>query len=194
MKRITYGFIFLLTVNNLCFAQDKKQPTPPTPPTEPNKPTVPGTPENTTSYPVFPSLPQRPSFSNTNNQNNGPVREIEKYELIVSEAFPQGNTRQNAANTIKKAQYIYYSNNTIQIKLDFTNGLQYVYHLRNSRSKVEMQHGIFRETYETIIQAGKEFLLEQYLSELYRNEHNITSLTVIGNNKVVVVLNFNKKQ
>ncbi|MDR2730468.1 MAG: hypothetical protein LBB81_06170 [Treponema sp.] len=193
MERIVYCFIFLLFVKNLCFAQDIRQPTPPKPPTEPNKPTVQGVPENTTSYPRFPSFPQSPSFPNMNNQNTGPVRELEKYELIVSEAFPQGNTRRNVANTIKNAQYIFYSNNTIQIKLDFINDLQYVYHLRNNRSKMEIQPGIFSETYETIIQAGKEFLLEQYSSELYRNENNITSLTVIGNGKVVVVLNFNKK-
>jgi hypothetical protein len=193
MKRAMYCFVFLLIVNNLCFTQDIKQPAPPKPPTEPNKPTVPGAPENNPSYPRFPSSPQLPSFPNINNQNNGPVREIEKYDLLVSDAFPQGNTRQNVANTIKNAQYVLFSNNTIQVKLDFINGLQYVYHLRNNRSKMEIQSGVFRETYETIIQAGREFLLEQYSSELYRNENNITSLTVIGNNKVVVILNFNKK-
>ncbi|WP_461255901.1 hypothetical protein [Treponema sp. R80B11-R83G3] len=190
MKKVVYCFIFFLIVNNLCFSQDIKQPTPPT---EPSKPTVNGAPENISSYPRFPSSPKLPSFPNKNNQNNGSVREIEKYELIVSEAFPQGNTKRNVANTIKKAQYTFYSNNTIQIKLDFTDGLQYIYHLRNNRSKTEIQPGIFREIYETIVQAGGKFLLDQCLSELYRNENNITSLTVIGNNKVAVVLNFSKK-
>jgi hypothetical protein len=193
MKRKVYYFIFLLFIINLCFAQDIKQPTPPKPPTEPNLPTVPGASENTPSYPRFPSLPKFPFFPNINNQNNGPVREIEKYELIVSGAFPQGDTKQNVANTIKNAQYILFSNNTIQIKLDFTNGLQYIYHLRNNRSKTEIQPGIFREIYEIIIQNGKQFLLEQYSGELYRNENSITSLTIIGNDKVIVTLNFSKK-
>jgi hypothetical protein len=188
-----YFFILLIIVNNLCFAQDTKQPASPKPPTEPEKPSLPGSSGNAPSYPGSASLPRLPSLPNINNQNNGSVYEIERYDLLVSDAFPQGNTRQNAANTIKNAQYVLFSNNTIQIQLDFTNGLQYVYHLRNSRSKMEIQPGVFRETYETIIQAGKEFLLEQYSSELYRNENSIISLTVIGNNKVVVVLNFNKK-
>jgi len=190
MKKTAYGFLFLLIVNGLCFSQDRKQPTSPKPPEAPDKPAVPGAPENAASYP---RLPPPPSFPNTSNQDNGPAREIEKYELIVSEAFPQGNTRQNVANTIKNAQYILYSNNTIQIKLDFNNGLRYIYHLRNNRLKIEVRPGIFRETYDAIIQSGNEFLLEQYSGELYRNENNITSLTVIRNNKVDVVLNFNRK-
>jgi len=189
MKKAAYSLLFLLIVNSLCFTQDRKQPTPPKPPAAPSKPTVPGAPA---SAPSYPRLPPFPSFPNTNNQDDGPVREIEKYDLIVSEAFPQGNTRQNVANTIKNAQYILFSNNTIQIKLAFNNGLQYIYHLRNNRTKTEVQPGIFREVYETLIQSGNEFLLEQYSSELYRNENNITSLTVIKNNKVDVVLNFKR--
>jgi len=190
MKKTAYGFLLLLIVNNLCFSQDRKQPVSPKPPEAPGKPAVPGASANT---PFYPRLPPFPSFPNTSNQDNGPAREIEKYELIVFEAFPQGNTRQNVANTIKNAQYILYSDKTIRIILDFNNGLRYIYHLRNNRLKIEAQPGIFRETYEIIIQSGNEFLLEQYSGELYGNENNITSLTVIRNNKVDVVLNFKKK-
>jgi len=170
MKKITGCFIFLLFINCLCFAQDIRQPTPPTPPTVPNAPVVPGVSSNTPSYPRFPTVP---SIPNTNNQDNGPVRIIEEYDLTVSNAFPQGNTSRNVANTIRNAQYKLYSNNTVTIKLDFINGLEYTYHLRSQRSRVEIRPGVFRETYETVVQIGNEFSLEQCSSELIKDGNSI---------------------
>jgi len=170
------------------FADDIKQPTPPKPPTEPVKPSVPGT-AKSAEYPRFPSLPGFPN----NNQTNVHVQEIEKYDLNVSGAFPNGDTKRNVANTIKNAQYILYSNGTIVLKMFFINGSEYIYHLRNSRAKIEISAGVFRETFETIVQVGKEFLLEQYLSELCYDSNTITSLNLIGGNRVIVFLSFTRK-
>jgi hypothetical protein len=185
-------FIILLFTNYLCIADDIKRPMPPKPPTEPVKPIVPGATENS-GYPRFPSLPSLPAIPNRNNQNNEQVREIDKYELSVSEAFPNGDTRRNVANTIDNAHYILYSNGNILLKLNFKNGLEYSYHLRNPRQKMETSSGIFRKTYDIIIGIGKELLLEQYIGELYNNEESITSVSIFGNNKIIVILKFIKK-
>jgi hypothetical protein len=182
----------LLISNYLCFADDIKKPTPPKPPTEPVKPVVPGSPEDL-HYPRFPSLPPLPAIPDRNNQNNEPVREIDKYELNISEAFPNGDTRRNVANTISNAHYTLYSNGNILLKLKFRNDLEYSYHLRNSRSKMEISSGVFRKIYDIIIQVDKKFLLEQYIGELYNNDESITSLNIFGNNKIIVILNFIKK-
>jgi hypothetical protein len=174
------------------FSQDKdknKPPAPPKPPVEPTKPIVPGAQEK----PVFPRLPSLPAIPNINEQTDGKVTVVERYNLTVSGAFPNGNTANNAANTIKNAEYILFSNRTIDIKLIFTNNLEYIYHLRNPRAKIEIRTGVFRENYETVVQAGKEFLLEQYISELSYDNNTVISLTLIGNNKIVVILNFTKK-
>jgi hypothetical protein len=189
MKTITVSLIFFL-FSEIVFAQDMKKPTPPTPPTEPTKPVVPGAPEKIES----PRLPILPSLPNINNQSNGPVYEVEKYQLSISGAYPNGNTKNNVSNTINYAQYVRYSNRTVQIKLKFTDGSDYIYHLRNYRSKIETGTSVFRETFDTIVQVGKEFLLEQYLSELYYNNDTITSFNLIGNNKVIVQLVFSKKE
>jgi len=53
---------------------------------------------------------------------------------------------------------------------------------------------VFRETFETTVQAGKEFLLEQYFSEITYDSNTITSLVLIGNNQVIVLLNLSKKR
>jgi hypothetical protein len=184
------AIIIILFLNYSCFADDIKKPIPPKPPIEPVKPVVPGAAENS-NYPRFPALPIIP---NRNNQDNEPVREIDKYELNISEAFPNGDTKRNVANTINNAYYTLYSNGNILIKLKFqNNNLEYSYHLRNQRSKMEISSGIFRQIYDIIIQVGKEFLLEQYSGELYNNEQSITSLSIFENNKIVVILNFTKK-
>ena len=185
----TLIIIFLFFTAWQVFADDKKQPTPPKPPAAPAKPVVPGAAESTT-YPRFPSFPSLP---NNNNQTNGPKKEVEKYDLNVSGAFPNGDTRRNVANTINNAQYILYSDGTIALKMSFTNSTEYIYHLRNSRSKIEISAGVFRETFETIVQVGKEFLLEQYLSELCYDSNTITSLNLIGGNRVIVFLSFTRK-
>ena len=182
--------IFLFFTAGLVFADDIKQPVPPTPPAEPVKPVVPGANESA-GYPRFPLIPK---FPNKNSQTDGPVQEIEKYDLNVSEAFLNGDTRKNAANTINNAQYILYSNGTIVLKMLFINGTEYIYHLRNPISKIEIGAGVFRETFETVVQVGKEFLLEQYLSELCYDSNTITSLNLIGGNKVIVLLNFSRKR
>jgi hypothetical protein len=178
-----------MLLNNICLADDIRRPIPPTPPTEPVKPNVPGASE-TPTFPRFPSLPVLP---NGNTQNNGRVREIEKYELIVSEAFPGGDSHRNVANTINYSEYILYSNNTISLKLNFYNNSQYIYHLRNKRSKTEIRPGVYREIYDTTVQVGKEFLLEEYISELLYNENSVVSINIFGNNKIIVTMNFMKK-
>ena len=183
---------FLLFTAWQGFAEDKKQPAPPTPPTAPAKPVVPGAAESV-PYPRFPSFPR---FPNNNKQTNGSEEEkeeVEKYDLNVSGAFPNGDTRRNVANTINNAQYILYSDGTIALKMSFTNSTEYIYHLRNSRSKIEISAGVFRETFETVVQVGREFLLEQYTGELWYNSNTIISFNLIGGNKVVVLLNITKK-
>jgi hypothetical protein len=191
LKIIFSIILFSFIIVNV-FPQDKdknKPPVPPKSPVEPTKPVVSGAQEK----PVFPQLPSLPAIPNNNNQTDGKVTVVERYNLTVSGAFPNGNTANNAASTIKNAEYILFSNKTIDIKLIFTNNLEYIYHLRNPRSKIEIRTGVFRETYETVVQAGKEFLLEQYLSELSYDNNTVISLTLIGNNKIVVILNFTKK-
>jgi hypothetical protein len=189
--KIIFSIILTSVIIGNVFPQDKdknKPPAPPKPPVEPAKPVVPGAQEK----PLFPQLPSLPAIPN-NNQTDGKVTVVERYNLTVSGAFPNGNTANNAASTIKNAEYILFSNRTIDIKLNFTNNLEYIYHLRNPRAKIEIRTGVFRENYETVVQAGKEFLLEQYVSELSYDNNSIISLTLIGNNKIVVILNFTKK-
>jgi hypothetical protein len=190
MKKILFTIILSSIIIGVVFPQDKvKPPTPPKPPTEPTKPVVPGSQE----VPLTPRLPSLPSFPNRNNQINGPISEVEKYNLTVSGAFPNGNMGNNVASTIKNAEYTLYSNKTIKIKLLFNNGSEYIYHLRNPISKIEIRTGVFRETFETIVQVGNEFLLEQYVSEITYDNNTIMSLNLIGNNKIIVILNISKR-
>jgi hypothetical protein len=193
-RKIKIIFLIILStvIIGFVFPQDKdknKQPAPPKPVVEPTKPVVPGA--QTPS--LFPSLPSLPAIPNKNDQTDGKVTVVERYNLTVSGAFPNGNTVNNVASTIKNAEYILFSNRTIDIKLIFTNNLEYIYHLRNPRAKIEIRTGVFRENYETVVQAGKEFLLEQYISELSYDNNTVISLTLIGNNKIIVILNFTKK-
>ena len=186
--------IFLFFTAWQVFADDIKQPAPPKPPTAPAKPVVPGAAESI-PYPRFPSFPSVPVPKN-NNQTSGAEKEkeeVEKYDLNVSGAFPNGDTRRNVANTINNAQYILYSDGTIALKMSFTDGAEYIYHLRNSRSKIEISADVFRETFETVVQVGKEFLMEQYTGELCYNSDTIISFNLIGGNKVVVLLTFTRK-
>ena len=196
MKRTALFIIFALLLTGLCATDEIKQPTEPKPPSEP---IVPG---NTGSniFPSIPAAPALPSFPgfpqadpNTLSKKDEPVREIEKYDLTINEAYPNGDTRRNVANTIGNSQYILYSNDTIILILNFRDGIQYRYHLSSPRSKTEISPGVYRVTYNTVVQAGKEFLLEQYTSELYSNENAITSIVISGNNKTVVLLKFSKK-
>jgi hypothetical protein len=195
MKKTIIIIILSFIIIGIVFPQDTNQPktpAPPAPTTAPTNPVVPGAPGNN-EFSLFPRFPSLPNFPNTNNQTNGTVSEVERYNLTVSGAFPNGNTGNNVANTINNAEYILYSNRTIAIKLSFNNGSEYIYHLRNPRSKIEIKTGVFRETFETIVQVGKEFLLEQYLSELSYDNNTITSLVLIGNNRVIVILNISRK-
>jgi len=198
MKKIIIAIILSSIIIGIAFPQDadKKSvpPAPPAapapkPPAEPAKPVVQGAREN----PSFPGFPNPPVFPNRNNQADGSDSEVERYNLTVSGAFPNGNTGNNAAKTIKNAEYILYSNRSIAIKILFNNGSEYIYHLRNPRLKIEIRTGVFRETFETVVQAEKTFLLEQYVSELSYNNNTILSLHLFGNNKTIVILNFTKK-
>jgi hypothetical protein len=188
-KTVTVMILFLLA--GFGFAQETRQPTIPAipnAPAAPAQPVVPGASGNT-GYPVFPSFP---SFPGNSNQANEPVREIGRYNLNVSGAFPNGAAGNNAANTINNAQYTAYSNRTAMLKLFFKNNSEYIYHLRNPRSRIEISAGVFRETYDVIVQAGREFLMEQYTGELSYNDNAIISFCLIGNNRVIVLLNFSR--
>jgi hypothetical protein len=182
--------IFSIFINVTISSDEIKQPIQPQNPVPPTQPIVPGA-SNNTGYPKFPPLPSFPSIQN-NNQNKDIV-EIENYELIISSAFPNGDTSRNVSSTIKKAQYIFYSNNDITLKLDFINDLQYVYYLKNSKGKMETSPGIYREIYDTLVQVGKNLLLDQYSSEIYKQGEEIKSITIIGNDKVIVTINVTKK-
>jgi hypothetical protein len=186
VKKTIIIIILFLMIIGIVFSQSANQPRLPTPPTPP------AAPENNNSS-LFPRFPGFPNFPNRDSQENGGVREVEKYNLTVSEAFPNGNTGNNVANTINDAEYVLYSNRTIEIKLSFNSGSEYIYHLRNPGSKIEIRTGVFRETFETLVQVDKKFLLEQCLSELTYDNSSITSLVLIGNNRVIVVLNLSKK-
>ena len=184
-KFIIIVILFLAAV--LGFTDDARQPATPTPPAPPTQPVAPSGAGESSTYLNFPVIPDRSS------QSGGSVREVERYDLNITGAYPNGNTGNNVANTIRNAQYILYSNRTMVIKLFFTNGSEYNYHLRNPRSRIETSAGVFRETFDTIVQAGREFLLEQYLSELTYSSSTIISLNLIGNGRVIVLLNFSRK-
>ena len=190
MKNL-FLIVFLFLIYGFGFADDGRQPeapTPPTPPASPAQPVVPGSANSS------PGLPQ--SFFVTpegSGQSGGSVREVERYELNITGAYPNGNTGNNVASTIRNAEYVLYSNRTMTIKLVFTNGTEYNYHLRNARSRVETRAGVFRETFDTTVQVGREFLLEQYMSELTYNSNSIISMSLMGNNRVIVLLNFSRK-
>jgi len=183
--------VVLLLIAALVFADE---PTPPTPPTGPSQPVVPGVGGNTGNS-FFPSFPNIPSFPNvpSNNQTNERRYEVEKYDLTVSEAFSNSNGRNNAANTIRTAQYVLYSDRSMELRLFFTNGLEYIYYLTNPRSKIETGTGVFRETFNVIVRAGREILLNQYTGELHYNNSTITSFSLIENGRVIVLLNVTKK-
>ena len=188
--------IFLVFVIGIVFADDLKQekgpaegPAAPKPPVMPEKPVVPGASQKF----EFPKIPPRPSFSDNDDQAGRQAREIEKYNLNVTGAFHGGDTRYNIANTIVNAQYILYSNRTIALKLNFNNGSEYIYNLRNPRSKIEVSNGNFRETYDVTVQVDKEFLMNHYTGELYYNDNSVTSLFLIRDNKTAVLIVFVKK-
>ena len=183
MKNI---IIFLLLINGFLYAQNTRQPTAPT---EPERPVVPGASERF----EFPSFPSFPGFPNADSQTSGSTQEVERYNLTITGAYQNGDTRRNAANTISGAQYILYSNRAAALKLSFTDGLEYTYHLRNPRARIETSAGVFRETFDVVIQAGNQFLTEQYLGELSYNADTVTSFNLIGSNRVVVLLVFTKK-
>jgi len=192
MKEKIITIILSFIIIGFVFPQDTNQsklPAPPRQPTTPASPVVPGAPGNIPFFPSFPSFPN----PNRDNSTDGSVSVVERYNLTVSGAFPNGNTGNNVANTIKNAEYILYSNRAVTIRLLFNNGSEYSYYLKNPRSKIEIRTGVFRETFETTVQAGKEFLLEQYSSELSYTNNTITSLVLIGNNRVIVLLNLSKK-
>jgi hypothetical protein len=179
----------------MTFSRDKDAPIPPTPPklpAEPAKPVVPGAAE-IPIYPQYPRFPGQPGTPSRNNQTDVPVSEVERYTVSVLEAFPDGNTENNIAITIKDAEYARYSNGTMSIKLLFKNGSEYMYYLRNPKLKAETRKDVFRETFETIVQIDKTVLLERYVSELTYTNKSIVSLSLMGNNKIVVLLNFSKR-
>ena len=191
--KIIFLFIFLIRLNVICPAGETKQPSPPEPPAAPAKPVVPGAAENAPAYPSFPGLPPLPAFPHNNSQRDRPVKVIEKYELLISEALPGGDPLKNAAHTISYSEYILYSNDTISISIDFRNNSRYIYRLRNGRSKMEIRPGVYRTMYDTVIQAGESLLLEQYTSELYYNDDSIISISVFEKNKIVVTINVARK-
>ena len=193
MNKIVTVFVIFFTAS-AGFADETNQPIPPTPPTPPSQPVAPGAAGNTSNS-FFPSFPSPPSLPNlpANNQTNEPVREIERYNLIISEAFPNGDRRNNVASTIRNAQYVLYSDRSMELRLSFTDGQEYVYYLKNPRSKIETSAGVFRETFNVTVQAGRQILLNQYTGELYYNNNTITSFSLIEGGRVIVLLNVTKK-
>ena len=191
MKRIICLAVLFLTAM-AGFAEDPPKSKGPAAPKPPAKPVVQSANENA-GYPKFPPPPVLPERPNGENQDSGPERVIEKYDLNISGAYPNGNTRNNVAKTITNAQYTLRSNKTAVIKLSFNNGLEYTYHLRNPRAKIEISAGVFRETFDTLVQAGSRYLLEQYTSELCYDGNSITSFNLIGGDKTLVFINFSRK-
>ena len=186
MKKAALLIFFGLFAIYICIADEIKQPTEPTPPIEP---VVPGKTE-TSNFPRIPGIPFVPIPPYGAEQNRNNVREIERYGLIVSEAFPNGDTRRNVADTISDAQCVLYSNGAVTLILNFKNAPQYLYHLSSPISKMEITPGVFKATYNTVVQVGKEFLLERYTSELYNDVNSVTSVNISGKNGTVVVLRF----
>ena len=186
LKKAILSIVFVLFVNSLCMTDEIKQPTEPIAPVEP---TVPGK-TDAFMFPRVPVMPSVPLPPGGTAQNKEPIREIERYGLTVSEAYPNGNTRRNVADTISGAQYVLYSNDAVTLILNFKNGPQYLYHLSSPRSKMEVSPGVFRTTYSTVVQVGKEFLLERYTSELFSDANSVTSVNISGNNRTVVILRF----
>jgi len=148
---------------------------------------------NRPELPVFPSTPGSNTGQGSTNQNTGPMREILRYELTVTGAFPNGDMTRNTASSITGAWYILYSDSSIALNLVFAEGLLYIYHFTNPGSRMEINPGVFRQSYNTIIQAGVQFLPGEYRSELYHNGENLVSANIMGNNSVIVLLNMERK-
>ena len=193
MQRIAILLIFIATS---AAAQDRNDITQPRPPVAPVTPggavQPPALGPGTTVLPVSPPPPPPPSPSGANNQTpgQGQVRETHRYNLTVLGAFPNGDTRNNVASTISSALYVAYSNRTMELRLSFVTGVNYVYYLRNPRSRIETSTGTFRETFDVMIQAGNEFLFDYYSGELFYTDSTVISFSLIQNNRVIVLLNF----
>ncbi|MDR2021013.1 MAG: hypothetical protein LBQ14_09640 [Treponema sp.] len=90
-------------------------------------------------------------------------------------------------------RYILYSNKNITLELEFINNMRYTYHLSGARSRTETAPGNYREIYDTLVQAGRELLLGQYTSEVYKQGEELRSITIIGNNRVIIVMDVARK-
>ena len=137
------AIFIIISIAALCFANEKKQLVDPK---DPSEPVVPGF-TDAIGFSRLPELPSLPVLPYKTTQKNEPVRVIIKYGLKISEAHPNGDTRRNIANTIKNAQYILYSNETVAIILDFSDGAKYTYHLSSPKQKTEVSPGVFRVNY-----------------------------------------------
>lgn len=189
MNKVLFAAVFF-PVACLMFAQDVTKPVPPV---NPETPVVPGV-TGGAGVPGRPAVPAFPGMPNRNNQSGSSIYEVEKYLLNVTEAYSNGNTRNNVANTVSGAQYTLYSNKTIILKFSFTGGADYFYHLRNPRSKIETSENTYRELYDVIIQTGGSFSLVQYTGELYFDNNSITAFNLINNNRITVHLVFSKEK
>lgn len=131
------------------------------------------------------------------------AHEVANYTLTVTAAYPNGDTKKSIADTISYAQCIMYSDNSITLKLFFANGARYTYYLKNPRAKMQTSPGIFRTTYNTLVQAENTMLVDTYTSDVYSEASrenadndqspNLKSITIMGNDAVVVVMNFAKR-
>ena len=192
LLKIFFLIIFFILAGHV-FSEEKEaeSPTRPVSPNKPERPSVSGIEKK--GFSQFPSLPNPPLVPGWGTETNEPAKILENYELNISGAHPNGDIRKNVASAIKKAQYTLYSNKTMVIKLVFNDGIEYIYYMKNPRAKIELSSGVFRETYETTVQVGNEFLLERYTSEILCQNNLITSFSLIGDNKVIVQLKFTKK-
>ena len=160
----------------------------------PRIPGAPLLPSNFIEIPQIPIFPALPGSTEINpNQTREPVRELERLSMEVTGAFPNGDLRRNTASTITNAVYILYSNGEITLEFDFIEGPRYIYHLSNPRARTEIGPGMFRMSYDTSIQIGNQFVMGQFISELFSNADGINSVNIMGNNTTIVILNLTRK-
>jgi hypothetical protein len=190
----------VLFVAHNIYADDIKQPVlpkqptmmPSTPPLSvtpaPQKPQDSGRSPATPFIPVVPPAPAaRPAA------NEGSVYETASYDLSVKTAYLAGNTKNPITGTINFAKCTYYSDNSIKLQVFYKSGETYTYYLKNAGAKIDYGGGVFRVTYDTLIQIEKKMLLDKYTSEVYTGTAGLKSINVIGNNALVIYMEFTKK-
>lgn len=194
------------------FSEEIRQPAAPTAPVSPEitepaspasrqtqpknsspPPPVPAAPDLFQARPQVPSRPNLPQTRPSARRGSGEgVRETENYFLTVTAAYSGGNTKISTASAIDKVQCIKYSDESISLGIFFKNSSKYTYYLRNPGAALQISPGTYRRSYDTVIQTGGEFLPGIFISEVLYNENSLTGITLIGENTVIVTMNFIK--